>query len=217
VIVVPSCVDLERFHLPENKPEFAQDEIKLVYIGSVGGRYILDKIGSFVATVRKLYPNVTLQIFSKADPQFITEMLDKGGLPREAWSLEAIPYSEMPLRLIQYQAGLFFLAKGISEHGCSPTKIGEYWAVGLPVITSPNVSDTDYIINRHRVGVIVKEHTETAYLKAFEELVTMINDSKLANHCRKAAENYYALSVACDRQINLYKNLLSKGSYIFDE
>jgi glycosyltransferase involved in cell wall biosynthesis len=210
VIFVPSCVDLERFHLPETKPVFSADEIKLVYIGSVGGRYILDKIGAFIATARKAGHNVTLQIFSKADPGLITEMLDSGGLEREAWSLEAVPYSEMPKRLTEYQAGLFFLTQGISEYGCSPTKIGEYWAVGLPVITTPNVSDTDDLIDLDRVGVIVKNHSETAYLDALAELCRILPDENLAGRCRRAAEIHYALAPACERQFALYRQLLYK-------
>lgn len=207
VIFVPSCVDLEKFHLPKIRPIFSNDEVKLVYIGSVGGRYILDKIGAFVATARKAGYNTTLQIFSKADPDLITKMLSDGGLSKDAWKLEAIPYNEMSKRLTEYQAGLFFLTQGISEHGCSPTKIGEYWAVGLPVITSPNVSDTDYIINRDKVGVIIEEHTETAYLKAFEELCEILQNKNLAFDCRKSAESHYALFPACELQFNLYLKL----------
>lgn len=208
IIFVPSCVDLETFHLPEKRPNFAEDEIKLVYIGSVGNRYILDKIGAFVEASRKINPKVTLQIFSKADTDLITKMLDSGGLDRGAWSLGAVPYSEMPNKLIQYQAGLFFLTQGISEHGCSPTKIGEYWAVGLPVITSPNVSDTDDIINRDKVGVIVKEHTESSYQQAFMELCELLQTENLASRCRKSAEGHYALAPACERQFALYQQLV---------
>lgn len=208
VVFVPSCVDLERFHLPEKKPEFSDGEIKLVYIGSVGGRYILDKIGSFVAAVRKFNPNVSLQIYSKTDANLITQMLDESGLAREAWRLEAISYSEMPFRLSEHKAGLFFLTEGISEHGCSPTKIGEYWAVGLPIVTTPNVSDIDEIIRDMRVGVIIKEHTENSYLKAYQELQQLILDPELTKSCRLAAENYYALNPACERQYKLYKMIL---------
>ena len=208
VIFVPSCVDLERFKLPETKPSFSEKEIKLVYIGSVGGRYILDKIGKFIATARKTHKNVTLQIFSKADTDLIKKMLDESGLPREAWKLDAVPYIDMPKNLANYQAGLFFLTQGISEHGCSPTKIGEYWAVGLPVITTPNVSDIDSLIEQNGVGAIVREHTEDSYVKAFENLKEILKDSDLSAKCRKTAENYYALAPACERQFALYKQLI---------
>jgi len=210
VIFVPSCVDLERFLLPETKPDFLKDQLNLVYIGSVGNRYILDKVGAFVAAARKINPNVSLQIYSKADSELITKMLDDGGLAREAWKLEAVPYSEMPQHLSQYHAGLFFLTEGISEHGCSPTKIGEYWAVGLPVVTTPNVSDTDEIIKRERVGIIINEQTRESYEQAYREMQELLDDSELSSRCRQAAESHYALAPACERQFALYQKLIQK-------
>lgn len=211
VVFVPSCVDLEAFQLPPGKSDFSgfsENEIKLVYIGSVGGRYILDKVGGFVAAARKIHPGVKLQIYSKADADLITRMLDASGLERMAWTLEAVPYREMPARLGEQQAGLFFLTEGISEHGCSPTKIGEYWATGLPVVTTPNVSDTDEIIRRERVGVVIEKHDAESYRRAFEDLRELLKNGEIARRCRRAAENHYALTPACERQLALYKNLI---------
>jgi glycosyltransferase involved in cell wall biosynthesis len=116
----------------------------------------------------------------------------------------------MPEQLAQQHAGLFFLTQGLSEHGCSPTKIGEYWAMGLPVITTPNVSDTDDIIGRLRVGVIVREHSDNEYRRAGEELRSLLNDPELSQRCRQAAEAQYALEPACERQFDLYSRLLSR-------
>jgi hypothetical protein len=135
-------------------------------------------------------------------------MLADGGLTNEDWKLNAVPYVEMPSYLTEHQAGLFFLTEGISEYGCSPTKIGEYWAVGLPVVTTPNVSDTDEIIRRERVGVIIKEHNKESYLQAFGELQKLLQDPELAVRCRQAAENHYALTPACERQFALYRQLV---------
>lgn len=208
VIVVPSCVDLERFYLPATKPKFSEDEIKFVYVGTVSNRYNFDKVGAFMATVQKANPNVKLQIYSKSDTDLITRMLNEGGLTNGAWTLDAVAYSEMPSHLINYQAGLSFLTEGISEHGGSPTKIGEYWAVGLPVVTTPNIGDTDEIIRCERVGVIIKEHNEESYLQAYEELRQLLKDSELSLRCRRAAETHYALAPACERQFALYKNLV---------
>lgn len=208
IIVIPSCVDLERFQLPEKPLQFSEVDMSFVYIGSVGNRYILDKIAAFVVAVRKVNPQAKLQIYSKASTDLITGMLDKGGLPRKAWTLEALAYSEMPHRLGSHQAGLFFLTHGISEHACSPTKIGEYWAVGLPIVGTPNVSDTDEIIRRERVGVTIKDHSEKSYLQAYKDLQELLTDPELSKRCRQAAENYYALIPACESQFSLYKDLM---------
>ncbi|MCS6806058.1 MAG: glycosyltransferase [Acidobacteriota bacterium] len=212
VIVVPSCVDLERFRWNGSRAVVARDSLRLIYIGSVGARYLLDKIGRFAAVVfRDVLPG-HLRILTKADGELVRSMLAAGGLSAEQWSVGSVPHAAMPEQLAGQHAGLFFLAQGLSEHGCSPTKIGEYWAMGLPVITTPNVSDTDQIIAHRRVGVIVHEHTDAAYRRAGHALLSLLNDPELPERCRQAAEAHYALEPACQRQMELYDHLLSRSA-----
>jgi glycosyltransferase involved in cell wall biosynthesis len=208
IIVVPSCVDLEKFSLRNETPKF-KDKLNLVYVGTIGGRYILTKVGKFanVALKEMGMDNFHLRILSRAPYEDANAMLEPSGLPSNAWSIQSVPYTEMTRHLAPHHAGLFFLAQGISEHGCSPTKIGEYWATGLPVVTTPNVSDTDDIIHKENVGIIVQKHTEEAYKKAFSELKELLKDPNISERCRRAAETYYALAPACERQIALYETV----------
>jgi glycosyltransferase involved in cell wall biosynthesis len=208
VIVVPSCVDLNQFRLSETRPKLERDPLRLIYIGSVGGRYILDKIGRFVAIASREMDRVHLRVLTRAEPELIQSMLNAGALSKGLYSTDCVPYSAVPEELMRQHAGLFFLTEGISEHGCSPTKIGEYWAVGLPVVTTPNVSDTDDIVRRERVGVIVREHSDDAYRSAIKELHSLLKDPELATRCRRAAETHYALEPACERQLALYRDLV---------
>jgi glycosyltransferase involved in cell wall biosynthesis len=212
VIVVPSCVDLQRFQPANSPPVATKKGLHLIYIGSVGRRYRLDKIGRFVAVARQEMENIHLQVLTRLEKSLVASMLADGGLPESHWSYDCVPHSEIPIYLAQRQAGLFFLSQGLSEYGCSPTKIGEYWACGLPVITTPNVSDTDEIIRRERVGVIVEAHTDEAYRRAFRELLKLLADPELAQRCRRAAERHYALDPACVQQVQLYKSVLVKAT-----
>ncbi len=207
VIVVPSCVDLQRFQPANLPPMKAENGLRLIYVGSVGRRYWLDKIGKFVAVIRQEMENVHLQVLTRMEKSVVASMLVSGGLPESHWSYHSVPHSEISGFLVQQQAGLFFLSQGLSEHGCSPTKVGEYWACGLPVITTPNVSDTDEIIRQERVGIIVEAHTDEAYRKAFRELLELMADSELSNRCRKAAEKHYSLHPFCEKQFHLYKRV----------
>jgi len=208
VIFVPSCVDLERFKFAKSEPvERDGEKLKFVYIGSVGARYTLDNIGRLVSAINREENRVQLQIYSKADPQLIKKMLMDGGVSESAYQLSAVPHAEMPAHLARHDVGLFSLTQGISEHGCSPTKIGEYWAVGLPVITTPNVSDTDEIIRRENVGVILESQTDDAYRDAFRRIQELSKDPELAARCRRAAEEHYSLLPACARQMSLYEEL----------
>lgn len=216
-IVVPSCVDLNLFQWRPSQPLAPGEALRLVYIGSVGKRYILDKVGRFVAIASQEIPNVHLRVLTRAEPSLVASMLSAGGLADNAWSRASAPYSEMPEHLAQHHAGLFFFSQGISEHGCSPTKIGEYWAVGLPVVATPNVSDTDEIIRRERVGVVVKAHSDESYREAAAELKLLLEDSETPVRCRRAAEMHYALGTACDRQLSLYHSLIFDGASVMTQ
>lgn len=209
VIIVPSCVDLERFAWQPAERREPRDGLRLVYTGAVGGRYILDRIGRFVALAEEEGGGATLRVLTRERPALVEELLARGGLPRQAWSLACLPHEAMPAELRRHDAGLFFLTQGLSEHGCSPTKIGEYWACGLPVVTTPNVSDTDEIIRRERVGVVVSAHTDAEYRRAALELRALLADPELPRRCRRAAEAHYALAPACERQLALYDQLMT--------
>ena len=210
VLVVPSCADLSHFRWnPPEKFEPAEP-VRLVYVGSVGGRYSLKPVGRFCAAVRSEVGNMHLRILTKSEPALAGQMLAASGLPRDAWSLDSLPYRSMPEALSHQHVGLHFLPQGLSEYGGSPTKIGEYWAAGLPVVVTANVGDSDEIIRRERVGVIVENDSDEAFSRAALELRTLLEDRDLPNRCRRAAENHYALDPACDRQFKLYQSLSSQ-------
>lgn len=208
-IVVPSCVDLEKFRWHTEQKIHWRDQLRLVYIGSIGYRYLFERIARFVAAAARELGPVRLRVLTGADPTVVDATLRQAGLPVGSWSVQAVPHSAVASELVTQDAGLFFLTQGLSEHGCSPTKIGEYWAMGLPVVTTPNVSDTDEIIRCHKVGVIVREHSETAYRRAAMELRSLLEDPDLARRCRDAAEIHYGLDDACEKQAALYGALLS--------
>lgn len=209
VIVVPSCVDLDHFPWNPSRSFIRQDIVRFVYIGSIGGRYLFDKVGRFVAVASREIKRIHFRVLTRAEPDLIDSMLQASGLPLGSWSVDEVPHTAIPYELSSQQVGLFFLTQGLSEHGCSPTKIGEYWASGLPVVTTPNVSDTDDIIRRERVGVIVKGHSDGEYRQAVWELQSLLEDHELPLRCRHAAETHYALGPACERQLTLYQNLIS--------
>jgi glycosyltransferase involved in cell wall biosynthesis len=208
IIVVPSCVDLQHFQPANSTPAGIENELRLVYVGSVGRRHLMDKIGRFVAVAVQEIGNVHLRVLSQTEKSVVTSMLEGSELSESSWSYASVPHAEIPTQLKHQHAGLLFYPQGLSEHGGSPTKVGEYWASGLPVITTPNVSDTDEIIRREKVGIVIRNHTDDAYQQAARELLQLLTDSDLSSRCRRAAETYYALHPACEKQIDLYRDLV---------
>ncbi|MGI8654627.1 MAG: glycosyltransferase [Pyrinomonadaceae bacterium] len=207
VIVVPSCVDLERFQWQPSPPP-SEKKMGLVYVGNVEGRYMFKAVARFAGIAYGETAGVSLRVLTRATPSLVASIIRAGKLPEEAWSVASVPHATIPMELAQQQAGLHFLPRGLSEHSGSPTKVGEYWACGLPVVITPNAGDTEQIIRRERVGVVISEHSDEAYRHAVGELQSLLKDPDLPQRCRHAAETHYALDPACARQVALYRKVL---------
>ena len=55
----------------------------------------------------------------------LAQSLRQIDLDPSSWSIAAVPHEQVAGELARQDAGIFFLTHGLSEHGCSPTKIGE--------------------------------------------------------------------------------------------
>jgi glycosyltransferase involved in cell wall biosynthesis len=207
VVVVPSCVDLERFVAGGEAAGPSGASIRLVYLGSVGGRYRLDQMARFAAVARRASPALHLRVLSPSDPELVAGLLQAGGLPSDAWSLERVPFDKVPEQLQSMHAGLHFLARGLSEHGGSPTKIAEYLACGLPVVVTPNMGDVDAIVYTEKVGILIRDHSEGEYDRGIKELLSLLSDRTVSGRCRQAAEKHFGLEDGCRNQLHLYRQL----------
>jgi len=205
VVVVPSCVDLDRFRPPAVVPP---EPRPLVYSGSLGGRYPADLPAAFLAAALREDPAVSLRVYTQSDPALAQEAL--GALPRSAWSVRRLPHAEVPAALGECGAGLHLLAPG--QYYGSPTRIGEYWACGIPVVTTGDVGDVDEIVRRERVGVILSDTRPEALTAAVRELAALTRDPALAGRCRAAAERHYSLERGVATQVGLYE-ALAKGRW----
>lgn len=208
VAVVPSVVELTKFRAA-NSPRTGSG-MTLVYSGSIGYRYLFERAARFAAVAHKELHGVRLLVLTLADQATIELALASSGLPRENVSVKGVAHSEMPGELAQCDAGLFFLTEGPSNSGFSPTKVGEYWACGLPVVTTRDASDIDTIVRSERVGVVVEGHSDHEYVAAVQALRQLLGDPDLSARCRHAAEKHYALEPACDAQVLLYRHLLTR-------
>lgn len=207
VIVVPSCVDLGRFSPRQQRTAIPANQrpLRLVYVGSLGGRYRLDQIAAIAIAARELTGRgIKLRLLTPAQPAQVVDTLKTAGLREGEFSVERVPSTQVPSELQGHDAGLFCLGRGSSEHGCSPTKFGEYWATGLPVVTTPNIGDVDHIVRTERVGVIVRDFTAQSLERAVGELLALLEDPQLAGRCRAAAAAHFSLATSCERQFQLY-------------
>ena len=200
--VIPTCVDFEIF-----KPwslsfrnEMRQqlgielNEKVFVYSGSIGGNYDPQTLIDVFKSFQQIYSNAYLLILSK-DPfsEELKSTFSKQGIYRIA--IYNAPFTMVTDYLRSADVGFIYYKMSFSTIGRSPTKLGEYWASGIPVIAFKGIGDLDHIVNTYAgSGILLSQNkNEWSYeMKklSFTDPVQLRNYSEGYFHINKGVAFY---------------------------
>jgi len=86
----------------------------------------------------------------------------------------AVDRDEVPAFLAMAHASVIFIRADISKAGCSPTKLAELFACGVPVIANSGVGDMDRIIDPKLNGsVLVAAFSDSSLREAAKKILAM--------------------------------------------
>jgi glycosyltransferase involved in cell wall biosynthesis len=124
--------------------------------------------------------------------------------------------------LSKASAGLSLYRGGRSSAACSPTKLPEYLAAGLPVVASASLGDIEHILgtndepagspdNHRQVGVVVDEDNPKDLQRAALELTCLMAEPEIGARCRAVAKRDFDLqSVGWTRYRRLYLSVVGQ-------
>ena len=138
------------------------------------------------------------------------ERLRDIGIPASAFSVGSAPAREVPALLSQSHVGISFRKPTASQIAASPTKIAEYLAAGLPVVSNAGIGDMDRILAEDRVGVVVENYSHDAFEAALARLDGLFREPGLRARCQESARRRFGLrEVGSIRYRRLYARLES--------
>ena len=222
IVIKPCCVDMRHRPTKESpRPRPAAEGGKtMVYVGKLDGWYLTDVMADFMATAIRMVPGLRCQVWTQSDPRRLRELLQKKGINGRV-TVGSISAEALPAQLIHADAGLSFIKPCLSKLASSPTKVGEYLAAGLPVITNPGIGGMDALlarqeaINHAPVGVMVREFAEEAYQKAIRQWLDICDDPSTPRQCREVAEQHLDLQrVGWARYRQIYHTLIGKPEVV---
>jgi glycosyltransferase involved in cell wall biosynthesis len=210
VTVIPCCVDFSRY-AEAGAREGGRFEV--VYAGSVTGLYLLEEMGRFFAEVRAREPRAFLRVLTTSPHEEAAAVLRRAGLaPGDFW-VGSAPAAEVPRHLARARLGLSFRRATFSQIAASPTKVAEYLAAGLPVVSNAGIGDTDRLLEAERVGVVVREFTREEYARAAEAALKLAGEPGVGGRCVEAARSHFDLTaVGGARYLEVYRRLGATGA-----
>lgn len=218
VEVIPCCIDKNRFRETDGfNRETLRREYQLgnktvfVYVGSFGGWYMSDELVNFFVHAHRRNPNSYTIVLTQREQEKIRNLLLNAGLNESDFTVQSVLPQDVPKYLKMADVALSLIRACYSKQASSPTKIAEYLASGLPVISNSGVGDLDTLIENEKVGVIVRGFEEKDYTDALEKIKLLTRDPDLRERCRRTAfEKFDLESVAGDRYRRIYQRLLNE-------
>jgi glycosyltransferase involved in cell wall biosynthesis len=210
VTVIPCCADLAAFPTVTADTKAAarrllglEAEQKVVaYLGSIGSWYMLDEMLDLFRVQSRLAPNARFLIVSRDEPDTIFAAAARRGVPPEHLIIRPATRAQVPKYLAAADYGLFFIKPCFSKQASSPTKLGEFLALGLPVVTNKGVGDVDRIIIESGAGVLVEGFEEAAYANAVAAIDTLPREPE---QWRIRARQWFDLDVGVEAYAGVYE------------
>jgi glycosyltransferase involved in cell wall biosynthesis len=213
--VIPCCADFARL-APGQRDVRAElglgDRPVVVYVGKLTGVYMDREMADFFAVARRQEPELAFLVLTQSPAHSIIDELRRAGVPEEAYRIAQAPSSEVGTYLAASTFAICFCHPKPSLIASSPTKIGEYLAAGLPVVSGPDVGDTDTILREREAGVVVETFDEPAYEDASMQMLALAGSTGIRERCRAVAHSVYSLDeVGIPRYDELYREIGALG------
>jgi glycosyltransferase involved in cell wall biosynthesis len=175
--VVPCCADFDLFRLPLDRAatraelDIPADATVLLYLGSIGVEYLLDRMMALFVELRALRPEAVFLFVVNNAGDAVYAAAAAAGLPREAIRITGASRADVPALIGASDLSVAFIRSDHSKIGCSPTKIAETLACGVPVIANAGVGDLDVLLSPAVNGSLALPDFSAATLRAGLEQV----------------------------------------------
>ena len=201
--VKPACVDLVKFPVSQKDPFLSkaldlENKIVCVYAGKIGGIYFKEEIFNFIKLCYDRWnDNFRFLMLTNARKEDIHTEILRVDLPENIVVSKFVYHDEIPHYLSLGDFAINPVKPVPTKKYCTSIKDGEYWAMGLPVVISPRISDDSEIIEKENVGIIVDFSDNVALVRAIERLEELMGDKiELKAKIRQIAVRYRSFEIA---------------------
>lgn len=211
--VIPCSVDYSRFDVPAAATREAArralgipDTARVAaYVGSCGTWYMMAEMMAFFRALLGTHPDARFLVITPDTADTALRHAAEAGVPRDRVIVRTARHAEVPALLAAADFGLFFIRASWSKRSSSPTKLAEYLAMGLPVVTNAGIGDVEVDVSRFRGGVVVHRFTPDEYARVLAEMTTML--ARPRSELRDLSREVYALEGAVESYVKIYHAL----------
>ncbi|WP_040584895.1 glycosyltransferase [Spirosoma luteum] len=189
------------------------DQPSFFYIGWLSFERAFDTLVCALEQIKALYPAFTMYLFGK---RLFTEadLIDLPGFSTVRKNLHFYDYTDQRIAF-PYATGAtagLALLKPVGDYEDSyPTKLFEYMALGLPVITS-NFPLYRAVVEQHNCGFCVSPYEPAQVAEKLIYLIEHVGEARsMGQRGRQAVEQFYNWTSEANKLINFYEQILREA------
>ena len=175
-----------------------------VYSGSAASWQNLNGMMDLFKIAINRFDNIKIKILTWQKAIFIDKLSNYPELNNKI-ELLSLEQEEVFEELIKCNFGIIFRENNLISSVSSPLKFGEYLAAGLPVLINEGIGDTEDIILKYKIGVIIRGKN---YYEALNEMIDLLKDKKIYSRCRETAVREFNIKDTFISYQRIYKGLL---------
>ncbi len=216
ITIIPCCADYEHFKIfSESSRRIIKSDLDiplksvvLGYLGSVGSMYRPD---AYIELL-KIYQKTNLRAFGLVvtpDKEiFIKIMKEKCTLEQiKSIKIVVADRDTIPKLIACMDILVAFTNPSYAKISMSPTKLGEAFASGVPVLCNSGVGDVDTLINEIGAGLVIPNLSLDSLNNAASKIKNLIDINK--KDIRTSSERKLSLKIGWNLYNNVYGNLNS--------
>ncbi len=216
ISVVPCCADTEVFQPRPPDRALAADHglsasLLIGNVGSVNKRYMLSEMFRFAFHLKTHRPEIRFLYLTRQDSTEVLAAARGAGLRDEDVLVLPVDPLEVPRWLSLFRLGVFFLRPSYAAKASSFTKLGEFLAAGVPVVTNTGIGDVDRILGAERCGLLLHGLTDRDLATAARNALPLLEGEgvpeELSRNCRATATAQFSLDEGVRRYLAIYDSL----------
>jgi glycosyltransferase involved in cell wall biosynthesis len=219
VAVIPTCVDLDRFHAGPGdagrRTALGLDgALVLGYVGTMDTWYLREPMLRFAARLLARVPQARFLVVTRDAHAPLREALAGLGAPMHRVVFTRATFEEMPGYLRLMDLGAFFIRPCLSKLASAATRLAEFLATGVPVAINDGIGDSGPLVRDHGVGVVLDRLEPDAFDAAIDRLLALRRDPATADRCRALAERVFSLEHGVAAYDRLYHAIADARSAV---
>ncbi|HEX8429488.1 glycosyltransferase [Hymenobacter sp.] len=212
IVTVPCSVNVADFRYDAARRQqvrarlgIAADALVGVYVGKFGDIYYdAEAFDLFRDAAAYFKPNFRLLILTPNPEAEVHAKLAKVGFTAEQVFVTKAPHAEVPGYLSAADFAFATIKPAECRRFCSPIKVGEYWAAGLPVLLTEGVGDDSDIIKQEGGGATFNLNNPATVPAALQQIAFLLQQPGYRERIQALAIEHRTVARAAEA----YKQLL---------